>query len=520
MDASRLTSASISAARPRSWQRTGVGPRWATWRRPGICNAVAERGWLALAVLSGCALVFGMLLAGSPRIAVALLAGGCVVILALSAPVTVLLLVLALTALVPYEVQHPLAVGATQSSPGLLPSDALLAAGLLRAALLLPQMPLDRRRAGALGLSICFIAVCAWQAARGISGGANVSVVGAELRHLLGFATLLVAMPILDDPPSRRRLLRGLLMLGLALGLWGLAQWTLHIDFGANGDVGVRQGVALTTSGSGQLQGGLFVYPVAALLAFALLVRGDFTSRAARRLTIAVLVLNCVDLLLTYERTFWIGTLAGAVLICARGGPVARARMLKWTPVAMLVVAGAIVLTPSTFTTAQQRLLSIGQYKSDNSVHYRVLESQHVLARIRAHPLTGSALGATIFWGRPEEGVPPSAWNYSHDGYLWLSWKLGIPGAAVIVALMLLGVLWRGPPDAEPDIVAARLGAQSALLMLLVVSVTFPVFNSLQITSLAGLLLALAAMPMRRGAARAVATSRGSVRASHAGARA
>jgi hypothetical protein len=458
-------------------------------------RAVAMSGWPALALCGVAGLVAGGLAAASPKMAAAALAGAAVIALALRAPVTLLLVLLALTAVVPYELQHPFAIGASETSPGLLPSDALLAGAMLRAALLVPGMPLDPRRRLAVVLICAFLLVCALQTVHGLRMGANLSVAGAEFRRLLGFGTLLFALPVLDEAPNRRRILAGMLVLGLVLGLWGIAQWTMHIDFGGAGDFGVRQGVSLTTGGVGQLQGGLFVYPVAVLLSLAALMSGTIESRRARVLTVAVLVLNFADLLLTYERTFWIATVLGAVFLLARSGRAARRRVGRWAPAALVGLAVTIALTPSTFVTAEQRLLSVSQYSSDKSVHYRVVESEHVLAKIRAHPLTGSGLGATIFWGRPEEGVPPQAYNYSHDGYLWLSWKVGIPGALLLLALMATAALWRAEPDVEPLFLAVRRGSQASLLMLLVVSATFPVFNSLQITVLAGLLLAIAAMP-------------------------
>jgi len=397
--------------------------------------------------------------------------------------------------LVPYELQHPFAIGSTETSPGLLPSDALLGAAMLRAVLLLPQTPIDRRRAIAIGLTLAFLGVCFVQTVHGLRMGANLSVVGGEFRHLVGFATLLPVLTILDDARSRQRLFAGMLVLGLLLGVWGIAQWTLKLDFGFAGDLGVRQGVALTSGGVGQLQGGLFIYPVAVLLSLAVLTSGTVRAPGVRRVLAAILVLNCIDLLLTYERTFWLATVAGAAIIVARGGVRARRRVLAWAPWALAAVIVAVLLTPATFLTAEQRLLSVGQYSRDSSVKYRVIESRHVLAEIHEHPWTGSGLGATIFWGRPTEGVPDKEYNYSHDGYLWMSWKLGVVGAALLVLLMVLSVFWRGSPDADPTYAALRRGCQAAIAMLLIVSVTFPVFNSLPITCLAGVLLAIAAVP-------------------------
>ena len=251
---------------------------------------------------------------------------------------------------------------------------------------------------------LLFIAVITLQAVRGVRLGASVSVIGAEFRALLGFAAALIAMPILEDRRSCRRLLGALLALGLLLGVSGILQWTFDLGFGEAGGFGVRQGVALTTTGIGQLQGGLFAYPVAVLLSLAALSSRHIRSGPVRWLTVAVLVLNCADLLLTFERTLWIATLAGAAVLLARAGTRARRSAVRWVPGGIAVLLVAVALSPGTFTTAVQRFESVGDYASDNSVRYRLVESEHVLARVYAHPLTGSGLGATVYWGRPWEG--------------------------------------------------------------------------------------------------------------------
>jgi hypothetical protein len=466
----------------------------------GFMTAVAERNWLVPALLAGLAAVFGVLVAGSPKLAVAVVAAAAMLTLALTAPVTILVLLLALTAIVPYEVQHPLAIGATGNSPGLLFSDALLMSGLFRTILTLPHMRLERRRTIVALVVTCFVAICLVQAVRGIRQGNDFSAIGAEFRNLLGFATVVIAMPILEDKRARTRLLAWMLALGLALGLWGLAQWALHISFGAGGDIGVRQGVSLTTNGQGQLQGGLFVFPIAILLALAALISGQVRNVFTRIALIAVVILNGVALVLTFERAVWVATLAGFCFLIARAGGRARLRAVLWTPVVLaLVMAGLSAVAPGAATTARQRLLSIGQYSSDPSVRYRLDESRRVIARIHAQPVAGSGLGATIHWTGSDVRARPRDSVYTHVGYLWLAWKLGIPAAVLLVSLMLAAAFWRrGPPDGEPLVSSVRAGCQAALLAALVISITFPVFNSLQASSAVGLLIAFAAFPKRR----------------------
>jgi len=160
-----------------------------------------------------------------------------------------------------------------------------------------------------------------------------------------------------------------------------------------------------------------------------------------------------------------------------------------------VTIAALAVITPSTLTTAQQRLNSISSYSSDDSVRYRVVESGFVYDRIRAHPLTGSGLGASIFWGQPWAHVPPKTRHYSHDGYFWLAWKVGVPAAVLLVGLLVSALFSRSSP-AEPELSrSVRRGAQGAIAGLLVATITFPSFSQLSIAPVIGLLLALALAP-------------------------
>jgi hypothetical protein len=161
----------------------------------------------------------------------------------------------------------------------------------------------------------------------------------------------------------------------------------------------------------------------------------------------------------------------------------------------VFTVAALAIITPSTLTTAQQRLISISSYSSDTSVRYRVVESGFVYDRIRAHPLTGSGLGASIFWGQPWAQVPPKTRHYSHDGYFWLAWKVGVPAAALLIGLLVSALFTRSPATEDPLSRAVRRGAQGAIAGLLVATITFPSFSQLSIAPVIGLLLALALAP-------------------------
>ena len=105
----------------------------------------------------------------------------------------------------------------------------------------------------------------------------------------MGFTAGLIAIPILADPDGRARLFKGLIWAGLAIGLWGIVQWTVDIPFTASEDAGVRAGVRFTTTGRGQIQGGLFAFPVAVAMSAAALLSQEIRSASTRLLLIAIL---------------------------------------------------------------------------------------------------------------------------------------------------------------------------------------------------------------------------------------
>lgn len=475
-----------------------------------VLSARAARGDTLFNVLVAIGVALcGALIVKMPLVPLAL--AGLVLLIGLAAmpPVPHLVLYVCLTAIVPYGVQNSFGIGGGSGSPGLLLSDILLLSGLLRAVPLLPRLPLPPRvRVVALCIA-AFLGIAFVQFVRGVVLGRSPSTAGAELRVLLGFGAFLMALPILADDVERRRLLRMLPAVGLAIGAWGILQWALQIEFSSAGDSGVQAGVRLTTSGRGQLQGGLFAFPVAALMALAALMADEVRSLRSRLVLLAIIVLNLVSLLLTFERTFWVATTLAAIAVVAKAGGSQRLRALAAAGgVVLLSFALLSTLAPDTLSTARERLLSLSQYGSDDSVRFRVTETKHVLGEIQHRPLTGSGLGATVFFGRPWDRVLPESLTFSHNGYLWLAWKIGIPAAALVLVPFLVAVGWfRRPPDGSA-LAAVGNGSRAALLALAVASVTFPSFNQLSITPAMGLLMALSLMSARITDARAFPTEK------------
>jgi hypothetical protein len=454
-----------------------------------VAALIPVAGLLAALVIAKAAVM-------QPKLALGGIAALCVFALAWRAPVANLTILLFLTAVVPYGLQNQYGIGGGLNSPGLLPSDLFLLAGTAAALLQIPSLPMDRRRfAYTLGIGI-FLAIVGFQFLHGLQLGHAKSVVGQEGRVLFGFATCLMALPLLAHPRSRRRLLGSLAVLTFTLGAWGMLQWLGHFSYSGAGDVGVRAGVLQTSNGVGQLQGGEFGFPVAIIFCASVLISGELRSRFWKMLIACSLVLNVASCLVTFERSFWMDALAGVAFVTLMAPR--RKRIKAITTVCALGAVALLILSvasPATLTTARQRLNSISGYSTDDSVRYRVVESQFVYARVQSHPISGSGLGASIFWGQPWAKVPAKDRTFSHDGYLWVTWKLGLP-AAVLLTLLLTGTLTVQMRRGETELSrAVRRGAQGAVLGLLIATVTFPSFSQLSIAPVMGVLLALAISP-------------------------
>jgi hypothetical protein len=455
--------------------------------RPHLTPATLA-GAAALAALAAAA---GALAALQPLAALLPLGVVALVALAFLAPVTHLTLLIVTTAVVGYDLQR-------RFSGHLLPSDALLLTGLLRAGVVLFRQRIERRRMAAAVVVLAFMIAVLLQLVHGIRSGNDPSYAAAEARVLLAFGTLLIAMPIVADPLGRRRLARALVVAGLLLGLWGLAQWSLGIVGTNNANLGVRASADFAISGSGQLHGGLYGYPVAVVMSAGALLSGVWRTPMARLALGAVLATNLACLFLTYERTFWLTTIVALAFVIAKLGRGRRFRAVIASLIAALLLLGLLATAaPHDLTALRDRVLSLGQGSSDNSVRYRVVETDDLIAtKIDPHPLFGSGLGDFLYWGQPWLQVRPRGTWFAHNGYLWMVWKTGIFAAALLFALLAWAVVSRAPPEGGGFMRAFRTTSQGGLLLLS--SVSFPSFNSLAITAVMGVLMAICFAPRER----------------------
>jgi hypothetical protein len=445
----------------------------------GVLPARARASVLPIAAVAA---AFGLELASHPLEAVLALV---LVPIGLAMPTATVGLLLFITVLIPFDVQNRLSLGGGAGTPGLLAVDVLLGLGLCRTAVLI----LRERLHLTVPTLIAWFGLLAILAAlaHGVANGASLSAAGIEARcSFVGVGTFILAMPLLESSAARRRLCATLLALGLALGLWGIAQVVLHVPYTISGDVGVRPGInAIAASGGGQLQGGLYAFPIAVILAFAAIVANTSNARYARVLITVTFLLNFACVLLTYERSIWGATVAGCFLVAARTGRASWARVARWGLAGVLALLAYFVLSPSALSTSLGRIDATVHFQSDNSTQSRQVESAAVIHAIARHPVIGAGFGTTVTWGQRDQFATVTT-SFTHEGYLWLSWKLGLPVAIALIACMLLAATRRVPAREPPRERTLRVGCGCALIASLLVCIVFPEFNALGVTALLG----------------------------------
>ena len=233
--------------------------------------------------------------------------------------------------------------------------------------------------------------------------------------------------------------------------------------------------------------------PVVAIMSLAVLTGAPPRGAAARAVLVGAFATNSLAVVLTFERTVLVVTLLGFALVFLSGTGRQRLRMVVWAPPALAAGLIALALASPTLVPAYaQRVASLTSLSGDPSLVYRIEESRVVGRQIAERPLTGSGLGATILIGRPGTNLPIAPRRFAENGYQWLAWKMGIPVAALLCALLALAILARGRRNDLTLDSTLRHGCRAALAALAVVTLTFPSFNDLEVAPVVGLLAALA----------------------------
>jgi hypothetical protein len=283
----------------------------------------------------------------------------------------------------------------------------------------------------------------------GVSNGASV----ADVRDGLRLISYLILMPFVVVNVVRDR--RAVLIVAWAAALLAV----IKSGFG----------VASLLVGSGvDIPGGVLTYyePTANFLAMTFLL-GVMVALVARvRLPVwayGAVPLAILSLVLSYRRSFWIGTLIATVLvILVASGRVGRQYLLAGAAMVAIAVwvslnvvterqgPGAAGRNSSNLVVERLQSLNPASITQNAEDRYRIDERANVLDEIGAHPLFGIGLGV------PWEATHPLSVEhdrkYVHFAALWYWLRLGILGLVAYVWLFATGMvaslrLWRRGDD-------------------------------------------------------------------------
>lgn len=156
---------------------------------------------------------------------------------------------------------------------------------------------------------------------------------------------------------------------------------------------------------------------------------------------IAVGLLSCASLLLSYRRSFWIAVIVALLIVIVVGLEGRRWQTLL--PVVIIVVF-ASWLTLGTGAVGElqgpiaERALSLNPTKlqHDPQDSYRIGERRNVIAEIEDHPFTGLGLAVPWIARYPLSIDRPFSRSYVHFGALWWWLKLGLLGFLAYLAVM------------------------------------------------------------------------------------
>src|SRR4051794_28099366 len=307
---------------------------------------------------------------GGPRgrpakLALGALAAALLLVLALRMPVAHLSVLIAVAVIAPNEILNRFAAGGGLGSAGLSAVDLLVLTGLARVALELADQRLESRQLWAGSGIAVFLCLALVQLPHGVGAGYPAADAVAEFRVLLGLAAIFLALPLVAERDRFLRLCKGLIVVGIAVGLWGILQWVLHLRFeGAGG--GVVEGGRFPTGGR---VAGLYAFPVCVVLGACALTSGCVDRRTVRVALAVLVILNLAALALTFERSFWIAIVVGLLFVMLRVGWRQRVRLTLGVPLLALGLAGCMsVVAPAELNATFARVGTLSGYRTDPSV--------------------------------------------------------------------------------------------------------------------------------------------------------
>ncbi|WP_432520362.1 O-antigen ligase family protein [Kineococcus sp. SYSU DK006] len=270
-------------------------------------------------------------------------------------------------------------------------------------------------------------------------------------RLLVPFVMFCLAPVVFARPAHRALLLKTLVLLGLYLGVTAvletLKMWSLVFpSYIGDRSVGIQFGRARGPFAASEAMG----MACAACFFAAALAVSRFRG-AWRLLSLVVALLSAGGVLMSLTRSVWVGLVLGALVVM-----ITTPGLRRYIPVALAGGAGAVAVALAVVPGLQASVLE--RAGTSRSVLDRYNTNEAALRIVEQEPLTGVGwvkfLDVSPEWVRQADTYPITNVEIEvHNVVLSRAAELGIPGAALFVACILLGpcraVLQRRYADAE-----------------------------------------------------------------------
>jgi O-antigen ligase len=365
------------------------------------------------------------------------------------------------------------------------------------------RYPLPSRATTFLILGFLLLAIASIFTAKAMGTPRKLSLL--ELRPLLAY---LLVFPLVSGARDWRRLRAGvLLLLGAGVVSAGISIVEYGLGFGST---------ATFSGGALRVEPATFLLPLIVSV-WAITYLAYAPTRRLRSATLCVAAVAICGLFFTFSRGAWLALIAGGFTVLALLRPRRRGRALGRVVLMVALAASSVALfnsisarqVPDPFLAGFDRLSSIGQYQTDVSSRYRVVEWSTAIGEIQRHPLTGIGLGTSITFMNPMFSSQSDTYGfafstyYIHNSYLWFALKLGIVGAGLFFALIARAcwmalVGYRRARDSREEIVL--LACLGSLVAVLVLSIAGPHLNVDSATPVVAALIAGIEVARRLGA--------------------
>ena len=270
-------------------------------------------------------------------------------------------------------------------------------------------------------------------------------------RLLVPFVMFCLAPLVFDRPAHRALLLKTLVLLGLYLGVTAvletLKMWSLVFpSYIGDPSVGIQFGRARGPFAASEAMG-----MACAACFFAAALAATRFRGAWRLLSLVVALLSAGGVLMSLTRSVWVGLVLGALVVM-----ITTPALRRYIPVALAGGAAAVAVALAVVPGLQASVLE--RAGTSRSVLDRYNTNEAALRIVEQEPLTGVGwvkfLDVSPEWVRQADTYPITNVEIEvHNVVLSRAAELGIPGAALFVACILLGpcraVLQRRYDDAE-----------------------------------------------------------------------